>query len=216
MTGKRVVPKGTIVVVGIWLLLMATTMVVWRSCVSAVAPPQELIGVLRPAPTPIEPFMLIDHNGDVFDKSRLMGKWTLLFFGYTYCPDVCPAALTVMASAYEQLQGKADGDVSTQVLFVSVDPERDTTARLAEYVAYFNRDFIAATGDVAAINALSKQFGAGYIREEETSPGEYLVSHTSAIFLTDPKARLVASFSQPHVPDNIVTQFEQIRAFVGD
>ena len=216
MTEKRVIPKGTMVFFAVWLLVLASAMVLWKACAPASAPPQGLMGVLRPAPTPIEPFRLIDHNGAVLNRSQLVGKWTLLFFGYTYCPDVCPTTLSVIASAYRQLQDRADGDSNTQVWFVSVDPDRDTTERLAGYVTYFDDDFIAATGAVAAIDGFAKQFGAGYIMEEETSPGEYLVSHTSAIFVVDPNGRLVASFSQPHDSETIVSLFEQTRAFVGD
>lgn len=216
MADKRVVSKGTIVLFGAWLLVLASALLLWRFCTTAIAPPPELMGVLRPAPTPIEPFRLTDHNGEDLSESRLLGKWTFLFFGYTYCPDVCPTVLAHLASVHSRLRNAADGTTDAQALFVSVDPDRDTPERLAEYISYFDQDFVAATGDTAAIDGFAKQFGAGYILEEETTPGEYLVSHTSAIFLIDPRARLIAAFSQPHHPDTIVSQFDQVRAFIGD
>ena len=100
-----------------------------------------------------------------------------------------------------------------QVVFISVDPARDTPEKLANYITYFNKDFIGATANKAEIDKLTRQFGAGYIFEEETSAGGYNVAHTSAIFLVDPYGRLVASFSQPHQPATIVSQYKKIRTF---
>jgi len=216
MTDKRTLPMGTILLFGAWLLTMLVVMVFWRSCAPTLRKPDPLIGVLRPVPTAIEPFRLVDHEGIVFDRTRLAGHWTFLFFGYTHCPDICPATLAQLASVYRMLAERGDGDTPIQAAFVSVDPARDTTEKLAEYITHFNESFVAATGDVPAIDALAKQFGAGYVLEEETAPGEYLVFHTSAIFLTDPQGRLIAVFSQPHDPETIVEQFQQLRALVEE
>jgi protein SCO1/2 len=103
--------------------------------------------------------------------------------------------------------------IDMQEVFISVDPDRDTPEKLAAYMAYFNPEFIGASANKAEIDRLSRQFGAGYIIEPETAPGQYLVAHTSAIFLVDPLGRLVAVFSQPHYPTSINSLYEDIRAY---
>ncbi|MGI9317174.1 MAG: SCO family protein, partial [bacterium] len=101
----------------------------------------------------------------------------------------------------------------TQVVFVSVDPQRDTTDKLDAYVSFFSDKFVGATAEKQNIDALSRQFGADYVIEPETSPGHYNVAHTSAIFLVDPYGRLIATFSQPHYPEVISSQYQQIKEY---
>jgi len=181
--------------------------------------PAELEGVLRPDFRQLLPFKLTDHNNKVFDEKRLQGKWSFVFFGYTSCPDVCPATLYVLSSVHGLLDDEKNTTSNNiwpddmQVVFISVDPARDTTEILADYVTYFNKSFIGTTADKTEIDKLARQFGAGYVFEEETSAGVYNVSHTSAIFLIDPYGRLVASFSQPHQPTTITSQYKKIRAY---
>jgi len=209
MVSKKI-PIGTIVIFGFFLLVMAVTYVMTK-------PPErpaELEGVLRPDFRLLQPFKLTDHNNAVFDEKRLQGKWSFVFFGYTSCPDVCPATLYVLKSVHGLLvdeTGKIPDDM--QVLFVSVDPARDPPEKLADYITYFNKDFIGTTADKKEIDKLARQFGAGYFFEEETAAGVYNVSHTSAIFLVDPFGRLAASFSQPHQPSTIVSQYKKIRTY---
>jgi protein SCO1/2 len=209
MTSKKI-PIGTIVIFGFFLMVMVVTYVMTK-------PPErpaELEGVLRPDFKLLQPFKLTDHNNAVFDEQKLQGKWSFVFFGYTSCPDVCPATLYVLSSVHGLLVdeiGKTPEDM--QVLFISVDPARDTPEKLAEYVTYFNKDFISATAEKTEIDKLARQFGAGYIFEEEVAAGIYNVSHTSAIFLVDPFGRLAATFSQPHQPTTIVSLYKKIRTY---
>ena len=175
--------------------------------------PQDLMGVLRPDPKPISNFQLSDHNGKVFDTKRLQGKWSFVFFGYTFCPDICPTTLAVLTATQKQLQLDPEVWSESQVIFVSVDPDRDTQEKLASYMEFFNQEFIAITGTREEIDNLARQFNALYIIESETQPGFYLVSHTAAIFLVDPQARLVGSFSQPHYPSSINSLFRKIREY---
>ena len=100
-----------------------------------------------------------------------------------------------------------------QVVFISVDPDRDSSEKLADYVTYFDKDFIGTTADKIKIDKVTQQFGAGYIADPETSAGVYNVSHTSAIFLVDPYGRLVATFSQPHQAATITSQYKKIRKY---
>ncbi len=209
MTSKKL-PIGTIAIFSFFILVMVVTYVLTK-------PPErpaELEGVLRPDFRVLHPFKLIDQNNAVFDEKRLLNKWTFVFFGYTSCPDVCPATLYVLSSIHGLLvdeSGKIPEDM--QVVFVSVDPARDTPAKLADYVSYFNKDFIGVTADKTEIDKLSRQFGAGYILEDKNAAGDYNVAHTSAIFLVDPYGRLVATFSQPHQAPTITSQYKKIRKY---
>jgi len=209
MTSKKI-PIGTIVLFGIFLLVMAATYFLTK-------PPErpaELEGVLRPDFRLLQPFKLTDHNNTVFDEKRLLNKWSFVFFGYTSCPDVCPATLYILSSVHGLLvdeTGEIPDDM--QVIFISVDPARDTTEKLGNYVTYFNKDFIGTTADKTEIDKLVRQFGAGYIFEDEVEPGIYNVSHTSAIFLIDPYGRLAATFSQPHQPTTITSLYKKIRTY---
>ncbi len=186
----------------------------------AAAPPAELQGVLMPGFKPIQSFQLTDQNGATFGTSRFTDKWSFVFFGYTSCPDICPATLSVLNSV-ESILKKAPSQSeplatpeNTQMVFISVDPKRDTIEKLGTYVGHFNKQFIGATAGKEEIDALARQFGAGYIFEPETAPGEYIVTHASAIFLVDPAGRLVAAFSQPHYANIIATQFKKIREYL--
>ena len=209
MISKRI-PIGTIVLFGFFLLTMVAAYYLTKPS----PPPQELSGVLRSNFKLLQPFELTDHNNAVFNEKRFLDKWSFVFFGYTSCPDICPATLYVLKSVHGLLvdeSGEVPDDM--QVVLISVDPERDTTEKLADYITYFNKDFIATTADKVNIDKITQQFGAGYIMDEETSAGVYNVSHTSAIFLVDPYGRLVASFSQPHQPTTITSQYKKIRKY---
>jgi protein SCO1/2 len=203
-------PTGTLLLFGVFLLVMLATYFLTKPS----PPPPELFGVLRPDFRLLHPFKLTDHNNAVFNEERFQGKWSFVFFGYTSCPDICPTTLHVLSSVQTLLEDETDDDpANRQVVFISVDPERDTTKILATYMSYFNTSFIGATADKTEIDRLARQFGAGYVLEPETSPGQYLVAHTSAIFLVGPLGRLVATFSQPHYPATITSQYEKIRTY---
>lgn len=171
--------------------------------------PLELIAVMRPQPKQLEAFSLIDQNKQSFTLEQLKSKNTLVFFGYTSCPDICPTTLVSLNQVYQQLREKM-AEFNFNVVFVSVDPQRDTAAKLTDYIKYFNQNFIAVTGTRNDIDQFSKQLGAGYVIEEDSGKGDYQVSHTSSIFLIDPELNLTASFSPPHHTDIIVNQLMMI------
>lgn len=206
-------PVGTALIFGLFLLVMLAT---WLLIKPATAP-AELAGVLRPEYRQLAPFTLTDQNQQSFDVKRLHGKWSMIFFGYLSCPDVCPLTLHELNSFSQLLADQTSSDQGElQVVFVSVDPARDSLQQLGEYVAHFNRDFIAASGKKSEIDRFAQQFGAGYVIEQETAPGQYLVVHTSAIFLVDPLGRSVATFSQPHYASTLLSQYLGItRYFSG-
>jgi len=209
MSEKTPRPYGTLLLFVFWALLLAA---VFYWMLPGKTVPPELQAVLRPVPKPLQSFELTDQHRQPFNLERLKGKWSFVFFGYTYCPDICPTTLSTLTGVVKQLQTDPQGLSNIQVVFVSVDPQRDTPDVIKDYLAYFNETFQGVTGTQQDIEALTRQFGAGYMKESETAPGQYMVSHTSSIFLVDPYGRLMASFSPPHDATTIVGQFRQIRS----
>lgn len=162
-------------------------------------------------PRPLNPFALRDHKGEPFTLSSLQGKWTFLNFGYTYCPDVCPTTLSTLARLNAGLE-KNGVDVPYQIVFVSIDPERDTQTRLAEYVPYFSPGFVGARGEEGDLRKLTGQLGVLFVRveEKENAGGEYLMDHTASVILVDPEGRLRAIFSAPHKASAMLEDFRII------
>lgn len=153
-----------------------------------------LLPELRTLPS----FELTDQQGNRFDNRRLLGKWTLLDFGYTHCPDICPTTLAELAQV-DQLLNQSPSNPPHQIAFVSVDPARDTPERLAEYVAYFDPAFIGVTGSDEALRALTRPLGILYEKVKTTdSAMDYVMDHSASIVLLDPQGRYRALFSPPH------------------
>lgn len=170
----------------------------------------ELQAVLWPAPRQLNDFNLADKDLKLFDLERLAGKWTLLFFGYTHCPDVCPTTLTVLKAVYDGLSQHSKIYSNTQIVFVSVDPARDHPEQLGSYVSFFDENFIAATGSVEEIDNLTRQLSAGYILQEPNKHGSYQVDHTSSIYLIGPEQKAYGAFSPPHRPETILAQYLKV------
>jgi protein SCO1/2 len=149
---------------------------------------------------PLAAFRLSDHNGQPFDNHRLAGNWSLLSFGFTYCPDVCPLTMQTLQSIDGELSAHAGAPSiqKPQVIFISVDPERDTAERLQQYVGYFHPDFIGVSGDHENLEALAKSLGVFYSRAENAQhPDRYQVDHSASLFLLDPNGKIRALFSAP-------------------
>ncbi len=139
------------------------------------------------------PFSLVDHTGKRVTEQDFRGRYSLVLFGFTYCPDVCPSGLQVMAAALDKLGAK--GDRITPV-FISVDPERDTPAQLAQYVASFHRRLVGLTGTQAEVDAVAKAYRVYFkkVRDEKSS-ANYTIDHTALIYLMDQNGSYVAHFT---------------------
>lgn len=172
-----------------------------------------IAGLFWPNPKLIQDFKTIDQSGNAFGIEQLKGKWSFIFFGYTHCPDVCPVTMSVMADAYKLLA--ADNN-DLQIIFVTVDPERDTTEVLSQYVSYFNEKFIGLGGNTDMVNSLTKNIGVPYYLNKDKQTENYLVDHSASIFLIDPKGRMVGKVSPPHQKDQIVAQFTNIKNFINE
>lgn len=155
-------------------------------------------------------FKLTDTKGNQFTKQNLKKLWSFLFFGYTYCPDICPTTLSILTET-ESLLSKENFESKRQYVFVSVDPGRDNIEHLNEYVTYFNPQFLGATGQESEIQTLIKPLGIRYQRSKEKRPeGQYLIDHSAAILLIDPDGNLRALITPPHDANNIANDFMKI------
>ncbi len=160
-------------------------------------PPAALQPLLLPEARPLKPFSLTDHDGQPLGFEQLMDQWTFVFFGYTHCPDICPTTLGILKGVAMKLDAEPLPG-STRFLFVSVDPQRDTLPHLKDYIGYFHKDFIAATGGRAAIDTLARQLGAMYMFEGDTDGDEYIVNHSASVALVNPQGQWVARINPPH------------------
>ncbi|MFZ6744900.1 SCO family protein [Undibacterium sp. JH2W] len=132
-------------------------------------------------------FALTDHNGKARTLADFKGKAVVIFFGYTQCPDVCPTTMAEMAGVMKLLGPDAD---KVQVLFVTLDPERDTQALLASYVPNFDQRFLGLYGDAAATAKVAKEFKVFYQKVEGKTPGSYTMDHTAGSYVYDPQGRI--------------------------
>ena len=146
--------------------------------------------VVYPQPESLSEFTLTDTQQQPFTKQSLQGHWSLLFVGYTYCPDICPTTLSDLARIYPELTAITE---QVQVIFISADPKRDTPERLKEYTGYFNSNFIAVTADHEALMPAVQQLGLIY-GVYERDADHYLIDHSAAIALVNPKGELHATF----------------------
>ena len=175
-----------------------------------------ILGLLWPDPPTLSSFSLNDSNGNAVTERDLQGRWTLVFFGFTNCPDICPTTLATLNQVYEQLQSVENIFEKIQVLFVSVDPERDNNQNLQTYVDYFNSAFIGATADDERIKHFAGQFGVAYFKVKIPGPAGYSMDHTASVLLVDPQLRFVGIFSQPHEATDITARLVKIISFVED
>jgi len=132
-------------------------------------------------------FALTDHNGKPRTLADFRGKVVVLFFGYTQCPDVCPTTMAELANVMKQLGPQAD---QVQVLFVTLDPERDTPALLAQYVPAFDQRFLGLYGDAAATAKVAKEFKVFYSKVPGATPGSYTIDHMAGSYVFDREGRL--------------------------
>lgn len=175
---KRLLP---VLVLGLIGLALLGVFVLWQ-----LRPPM-FHGQIMQAGAPGTDFTLTAHTGERVRLSDWRGRWVALYFGYTFCPDVCPTTLAQLAQARRQLGADAE---QVQVIMVTVDPERDTPERLAAYVRAFDPTFVGLTGTPAEIAAVASPLGIYFARQDVGGASGYLVDHTASVLLLDPQGRL--------------------------
>lgn len=151
---------------------------------------------------------LIDQHGNVFDYGRLQNKWSLVFFGFTYCPDICPTTLAQLRTVVTKLDPEVKAN--TQVILVSVDPARDTPEKLKEYISYFSDDFIGLTGEFLNLQKFASQLLAAF----QIVPGggeNYSVDHSAQIMLINPKGDFHGFLKPPFTPSKIIEAYSGVR-----
>lgn len=163
-------------------------------------------------PRIINEFQLIDHAAEPFTLENLKGKWTLVYFGFTHCPDICPTTLAKLSQVVKQL----DNDIAseTQVLMISVDPARDTPEKLQEYVPYFHPDFIGVTGEFVQIMSVAQNVNVAF--NKVMLDDDYTVDHTGNIVLINPYGHYHGFFRPPFELAKLKTTFQSIvKSFDG-
>jgi protein SCO1 len=161
-------------------------------------------GVFIDPPREVIDFTLINQHGDSFTKSKLKGRWTILFFGFTHCTMVCPTTFDALNKMYFLLEKELPTHLLPQVIFISIDPENDTVERLNQYVSSYNSHFIGARADISKTTLLEKKLS---ISEGNISGTN---NHTTDILLINPQAQIQAYFLYPHRPENMARDYQKI------
>ena len=163
--------------------------------------------VTLPERRPLAEFILVDDEKGVFDLGSLTSRWSFIFFGFMYCPDICPTTLYDLSLVKKEMLAKGINEREIQFVFISVDPARDKAAQIQRYVKYFDPDFVGATGSVGQLTNLTRQLGAPFRAEPETADNVYEVTHSSAVYLVDPLGQYTGIISPPFVAADVAAQF---------
>ena len=159
---------------------------------------------------PLPPMAFIDQDARPFGLEQLRGHWSILFFGFTSCPDICPTTLALLAQVEKKL-GDLPAEQRPHIVLVSVDPKRDTPERLAQYVKSFSPTFTGITGEQSAVQEFALKMGVPVAISEQPG-GNYTVDHSAAIFVVDPNGALRALSSTPHEVPIIAEDYRSIVA----
>ena len=199
------------------LLLLVALVVYLNSGSGKMQYPKILREVVLHEPKPLQPFTLVDHQNNKFGLEQFSGSWSFLVFGYTQCPDICPATLSQLGNLYQvinkQQVGEKEGEnkvTAPKFIFVSVDPARDSVTVLNDYIQYFNEEFVAVTGGLPDLEAFEDQFSVFHQYDRPDTDGHYAVTHSAEIFLIDPTARIVAKFAPPISMQKMTKQYQEL------
>ena len=205
---------------GRWLALAGLVLTllgsaaIWQGIHKTPAPAGAPIGAIQSATEirdghALPAFRLTGARGEI-TNATLQGHWSFVFFGYTQCPDICPTALGLMKALKSNLNAVSPAS-TFQVLFVSVDPARDSPDLLRHYLAAFDPAFIGASADDAALKPLTQALGVYFKRHDATDKKHYTVDHTASIYLIDPQTRLAAVFTPPQDAARMGADFQRLR-----
>lgn len=198
------IPGGTWIVA----IILGTTCVVADQPTRHERAPPEISGFYLPNTLALTAFQLVDHHSRAFTNAALHGHWTLLSFGYTHCPDVCPMTLSGLRAIKKQLAA-SHSPMTLKIVFVSLDPQRDTAALLGQYLGQFDDDFVGVGGAPAAVDAFAEQLRVKYAVSGSTSD-TYVLDHTSSVALFNPRGELRALFSTPLRADAVSADLRRI------
>lgn len=163
-----------------------------------------------PERKPLAEFILVDDEKGVFDLKSLESRWSFIFFGFMYCPDICPTTLYDLSLVKRDIVAQGISESDLQFVFISVDPARDKAALIQRYVQYFDPAFLGATGSMGQLTNLTRQLGAPFRAEPETAENVYEVTHSSAVYLVDPLGQYTGIISPPFVASEVAAQFAEL------
>lgn len=175
--------------------------------------PAEVQATLWPVARPVASFGLLDHHGQAFTAEDLHGHWSLLYFGYLQCPDVCPTTLQSLRGL-QRLQATEAEARKTRHVFVSVDPANDTPERVAAYLGYFGAGFTGVTGDPDELRKLTDSLGVIH-SEHVDEAGVRSIDHTTAILVVDPNGRGVGALAEPHDPASMLQRLRALQDYLS-
>ncbi len=199
-------PKNVFVAI---LMAVALAMGIFLG-VRTQAPEEPLAAFVLPAPTPLPEFALVDQSGNTVTRDTFRGRWSLVFFGFTHCPDICPTTLQILATAQEELAESARSPLP-RIVLVSVDPERDTPELMGRYLDYFGDGHLGITGSLDELKKLTTALGIFFEKQPGTDEN-YSVDHSAAVLVINPAAEFHALFSGSHKADNFVHDLPLILA----
>ena len=156
-------------------------------------------------------FNLQDNHGNVFTEQNLEGQWSLVFFGFTHCPMMCPLTMSTLQEMYQTLERELPTDKLPQVVLITLDPERDTIQRLNEYVTAFNPKFIGVRGDKNETAELIKQFHVIAIKMQAGNGNDqYTLNHGGEILMFNPQGKLTAAWAYPHAAKDLLAKYKAV------
>jgi protein SCO1/2 len=192
--------KQQFLFIGIAVSVIALLFGLWSHHNTQPPKPKELVlknGTAFPLARDVKPFELKEaQNGNVFTNAQLKGHWTMVFFGFTHCASLCPTTLTMLNQTYGQLV-TADVKEMPQVLFISLDPERDSLQRIREYVTSFNKNFHGATGSEQQLDKMTNELNILFSKANPNHDENYQIDHSGTVLLFNPEGKLAALFSPP-------------------
>ncbi len=189
--------RRTIALVVAFILLVVYGFI-WRMNQPVIMSDEQLRAngaVVLDKPRIFSDFELVDHNGKPFNIVRMQDVWSIVFFGFSNCPDICPTTLAILNDTYSKM--KDSEKEKLQVIMISLDPERDTVEALAEYVPYFNSEFIGVTGNKHLIRRLTAEINVAY-NIVPLEGDDYTVDHSTQLVLINPKGHYHGFFRAPH------------------
>ncbi|MEM7015865.1 MAG: SCO family protein [Pseudomonadota bacterium] len=175
-------------------------------------------GLFWPQTRDLPTFDLLDQNAQAFTRDNFKGKWSLVFFGYTHCPDICPITMSILKAMKDKIADQPE-QTDTQYVFVSVDPARDTIDIMKGYVEHFDPTFVGVSGEQTEVAKFTRPLGVVHMQmpgRGDNPEENYLVDHSSALLLINPEAQMIGLISTPHTPQNVADRYLQMRRFVKE
>ena len=190
--------KSKTVILIVAFMLMVTGAFTYKVLKTTAEP--DIQALIYPKPKQLPDFEMTAHTNTPFSQDQLLGNWTVVFFGFTFCPDICPTTMASLGEVADNLP--KDIAAKTQFVFVSVDPERDTVERMAGYVPFYNEDFIGVVGSPDQLEIFSKSLGAVYIKVPFGDT--YQMQHTGRIFIINPQGQRFGIFAEDHTNPGVL------------